>query len=257
MEGKVFISGGSTSDLPRLSERESAELLKKLTAGDNAARERFIVANFRLVLAVAKRFRLKTGSYDDVFQAGVIGLIKAIDRVDLSYGVRFSTYAVPMIIGEIKRVIKGANSLRIPRSVRDTAYHALRARSEIEKRHEEPTLELIAKELNVAVSDVSFALDAISDTVSLYDPVYSKNGDELLLVDSISDEKNTEENWMESVALDNALKTLSERERKIILLRYFEGKTQTEISAEVGISQAQVSRLEKSALKDIKQKIQA
>lgn len=257
MDGKVCICGVNTSNLPKISEKQSAELLKRISAGDNAAREEFIVANFRLVLSIIKRFRLKTACSDDVFQAGTIGLIKAIDHFDISFGVKFSTYAVPMIIGEIKRFLKGSNSMRVPRSVRDTAYHALRARSEIEKRLEEPTVELIAKEMNVAVSEVSFALDAISDTVSLYDPVYNKNGDELLLVDQIGDEKNTEETWAENAALSSALNSLSEREKRIVFLRYFEGKTQTEISSEVGISQAQVSRLEKTALKEIKEMIRA
>lgn len=257
MDGKVYICGINTSDLPKISEKESAELLRRISAGDSVAREEFIVANFRLVLSIIKRFRLKTACSDDVFQAGAIGLIKAIDRFDVSFGVRFSTYAVPMIIGEIKRFLKGANSMRVPRSVRDTAYHALRARSEIEKRLEEPTVELIAKEMNVAASEVSFALDAISDTVSLYDPVYNKNGDELLLVDQIGDEKNTEELWAENAALSSALNSLSDREKKIVFLRYYEGKTQTEISSEVGISQAQVSRLEKTALKEIKNMIRA
>ena len=257
MDGKVCICGVNTSDLPKISEKESAELLRRISAGDEKAREQFIVANFRLVLSIIKRFRLKTACSDDVFQAGTIGLIKAIDHFDVSFGVRFSTYAVPMIIGEIKRFLKGANSMRVPRSVRDTAYHALRARNEIEKRLEEPTIELIAKEMNVAVSEVSFALDAISDTVSLYDPVYNKNGDELLLVDQIGDEKNTEETWAENAALSSALNNLSEREKKIVFLRYYEGKTQTEISSEVGISQAQVSRLEKTALKEIKDMIRA
>ena len=257
MDGKVCICGVNTSDLPKISERESTELLRRISAGDREAREEFIVANFRLVLSIIKRFRLKNACSDDVFQAGTIGLIKAIDRFDIAFGVRFSTYAVPMIIGEIKRFLKGSNSMRVPRSVRDTAYHALRARSEIEKRLEEPTVELIAKEMNVAASEVSFALDAISDTVSLYDPVYNKNGDELLLVDQIGDEKNTEELWAENAALSSALDSLSEREKKIVFLRYFEGKTQTEISSEVGISQAQVSRLEKTALKEIKDMIRA
>ena len=257
MDGKVCICGVNTSDLPKITEKQSVELLKRISLGDERAREEFIVANFRLVLSVIKRFRLKLGCSDDVFQAGTIGLIKAIDHFDLSFGVRFSTYAVPMIVGEIKRFIKGANSMRVPRSVRDTAYHALRARSEIEKRLEEPTIELIAKEMNVAVSEVSFALDAISDTLSLYDPVYNKNGDELLLLDQIGDEKNTEELWAENAALSSALGGLDEREKKIIFLRYYEGKTQTEISKEVGISQAQVSRLEKTALKEIKEMIRA
>ncbi len=206
----------------------------------------------RLVLSVIKRFWSKKKSSDDVFQAGCIGLIKAIDNFDLKFDVKFSTYAVPMIIGEIKRLLRDGNSMRISRSIRDTAYQVLKTRGELEKEDKDASLENVASQMNVALSEVVYALDAISDTVSLYDPVFNKNGDELLLVDQIGDEKCTDENWTEKVAIDSAINLLGDRERKIVYLRYYEGKTQTEISEQVGISQAQVSRLEKTALRDIK-----
>ena len=255
MSSKVVICGINTATLPNLSEQSGLELLKRAKGGDERAREDFIVANMRLVLSVTKRFRLKNANPDDLFQAGCIGLIKAIDNFDLSVGVRFSTYAVPMIVGEIKRFLRDGNSLRIARSIRDTAYQVLKTRSEIEKRDQEATLEKIAEQMHVAVSEVVYALDAISDTVSLYDPVYNKAGDTLTLVDQLGDNKNTDENWTERVALDTAVKSLSDREKNIIRLRYYEGKTQTEISRQVGISQAQVSRLEKNAWSMIKEKI--
>ncbi len=255
MNSKVFICGVNTSDLPRLNENQTIDLLKRAKLGDERAREEFIVANMRLVLSVIKRFWSKNKSSDDVFQAGCIGLIKAIDNFDLSVGVKFSTYAVPMIIGEIKRLLRDGNSMRVSRSIRDTAYQVLKTRSELEKSDKESSLENIASTMNVALSEVVYALDAISDTVSLYDPVFNKNGDELLLVDQIGDEKSTDENWTEKVAIDSAMNVLGDREKKIIYLRYYEGKTQTEISKEVGISQAQVSRLEKNALSFIKNSI--
>ena len=252
MSNKVVICGVNTSTLPHVTEKQSNELLTRIKLGDESARDEFIVANMRLVLSVIKRFWTKSRSSDDVFQAGCIGLIKAIDNFDLSFGVKFSTYAVPMIMGEIKRLLRDGNSMRVPRSIRDTAYQVLKTRGEIEKRDEEATLEKIAQEMNSTMKEVVYALDAISDTVSHYDPVYNKAGDTLLLMDQLGDEKCTDENWTEKVAIDNAMNTLNERERKIIYLRYFEGKTQTEISQEVGISQAQVSRLEKTALSSIK-----
>ena len=255
--GKVIICGVNTANLPHLTEEESISLLKRAKNGDESAREQFIIGNMRLVLSIIKRFWAKKANSDDIFQAGCIGLIKSINNFDESFGVKFSTYAVPMIIGEIKRFLRDGNSMRVSRSIRDTAYLALKTRGEIEKRDEEPTLDKIASEMQVAVSEVVYALDAISDTVSLYDPVYNKAGDELLLVDQLGDEKNTDENWTEKVALDTAMNYLGEREKRIIYLRYYEGKTQTEISQEVGISQAQVSRLEKTALKEIKNSIRA
>ncbi len=255
MSNKVVICGVNTATLPKLSEKETVALLERAKSGDESAREEFIVANMRLVLSIIKRFWTKNKSSDDVFQAGCIGLIKAIDNFDLSVGVKFSTYAVPMIIGEIKRLLRDGNSMRISRSIRDTAYQVLKTRGELEKEDKDASLESVAVHMNVALSEVVYALDAISDTVSLYDPVYNKNGDELLLVDQIGDQKCTDESWTEKVAIENAMVSLADREKKIIYLRYYEGKTQTEISEEIGISQAQVSRLEKNALSEIKNRI--
>ena len=252
MMQKVEICGVDTSGLPLLTAKENEELMKKLKAGDKSAREKFIVGNMRLVLSLVKRFWAKNANADDVFQAGCVGLIKAIDNFDLSVGVKFSTYAVPMIIGEIKRYLRDGNSLRVSRSIRDTAYRVLKVRESIEERDEEATLEKIASEMQVAVSEGVYALDAISDPVSLYDPVYNKAGDTLLLMDQLCDEKNNDEVWTERVALNEAMERLGEREKRILFLRYYEGKTQTEISEEVGISQAQVSRLEKNALNNIR-----
>ena len=249
---KVEICGVDTSGLPRLSAKENEELMKQLKSGDKRARDKFIVGNMRLVLSLVKRFRIKNLGADDVFQAGCVGLIKAIDGFDMSVGVKFSTYAVPMIIGEIKRYLRDGNSLRVSRSIRDMAYKVLKAREAIEERDEEATIARIAKELGVSERKVVYALDAISDPVSLYEPVYNKAGDTLLLMDQLCDEKNTDEIWTEHVALSEAMERLGEREKRILFLRYYEGKTQTEISAEVGISQAQVSRLEKNALQNIR-----
>ena len=254
---KVVICGVNTSTLPKLSEKESYKLLERVKNGDESAREQFIVANMRLVLSVIKRFWAKKVNQDDVFQAGCIGLIKAIDNFDLKFEVKFSTYAVPMIIGEIKRFLRDGNSLRVPRSIRDTAYQAIKTRGELEKEHKDNSLESIAKVMNVAVTEVVYALDAISDTVSLYDPVFNSQDDTLLLMDQLGDQKNTDEKWTEKVALDQAMQQIGEREKLIIYLRYYEGKTQTEISKEVGISQAQVSRLEKTALVQIRNSIRA
>lgn len=255
MMQKVEICGVQTSGLPLLSAEENEQLMIRLKKGDKAAREKFIVGNMRLVLSLVKRFWSKNANADDVFQAGCIGLIKAIDNFDLSVGVKFSTYAVPMIIGEIKRYLRDGNSLRVSRSIRDMAYKVLKAREKLEEADKEATIENIAEELNVEVREVVYALDAISDPVSLYDPVYNKSGDALLLMDQIYDEKNNDEVWTEHVALNEAMGRLQEREKKILRLRYYEGKTQTEISEEVGISQAQVSRLEKSAINNIRNTI--
>ncbi len=249
---KVEICGVDTSGLPSLTAKENEELMLRLKNGDKRARERFIIGNMRLVLSLVKRFRIKNLGVDDVFQAGCVGLIKAIDGFDVKVGVKFSTYAVPMIIGEIKRYLRDGNSLRVSRSIRDMAYKVLKARESIEGRDEEATIEKIAEELQVARREVVYALDAISDPISLYEPVYNKAGDTLLLMDQLCDEKNTDEIWTEHVALGEAMEKLGEREKKILYLRYYEGKTQTEISEEVGISQAQVSRLEKNALQNIR-----
>ncbi|MCI8500049.1 MAG: sigma-70 family RNA polymerase sigma factor [Clostridia bacterium] len=252
---KVVICGVDTTGLPRLTAKENEELMIKLKAGDMLARERFIVGNMRLVLSLVKRFWAKKANADDVFQAGCVGLIKAIDNFNLEFNVKFSTYAVPMILGEMKRYLRDGNSLRVSRSIRDTAYRILKVREGIEERDEEATIERIAQEMQVRESEVVYALDAISDPVSLYDPVYNESGDTLQLMDQLCDETQSDEIWTERVALRTAIDRLAEREKKILQLRYYEGKTQTEISREVGISQAQVSRLEKNAIKQIKANI--
>ena len=249
---KVEICGVDTSGLPKLTAKENEELMIRLKQGDKQARDKFIVGNMRLVLSLVKRFRIKNLGADDVFQAGCVGLIKAIDGFDINVGVKFSTYAVPMIIGEIKRYLRDGNSLRVSRSIRDMAYRVLKTREMLEEQDEEATIARIAAELKVAEREVVYALDAISDPISIYEPVYNKSGDTLLLMDQLCDDKNTDEVWTEHVALSEALGKLGEREKKILFLRYYEGKTQTEISEEVGISQAQVSRLEKNALQNIK-----
>ena len=249
---KVVICGVDTSGLPSLSAKEQQELMLELKNGNELAREKFITGNLRLVLSLVRRFWAKNANADDVFQAGCVGLIKAIDNFDVTVGVRFSTYAVPMILGEIKRYLRDGNSLRVSRSIRDTAYQVLKVREKLEADDEDVTYDKIAKEMNIAVSEVAYALDAISDPVSLYEPVYNKSGDTVLLLDQIFDAKNNDEVWTEKAALYDAIAKLEGREKKILFLRYFEGKTQTEISQEVGISQAQVSRLEKTALKQIK-----
>ncbi len=252
---KVEICGVDTAGLPRLSAEESDELMRRLKEGDEKAREKFIVGNMRLVLSLVKRFWAKNANADDVFQAGCIGLLKAIDGFDPNLGVRFSTYGVPMILGEIKRYLRDGNSLRVSRSIRDTAYKVLKTREKLEEEDKEATIEKIAEAMQVQQKEVVYALDAISDPVSLFDPIYNKAGDTLMLMDQIYDEKNNDEVWTEHAALSEAMGRLEERERKILFLRYFEGKTQTEISDEVGISQAQVSRLEKNAINAIRNDI--
>ncbi len=255
MLSKVVICGVDTSGLPKLTQQENEELMVRLKQGDREARDRFIVGNMRLVLSLVKRFWAKNANADDVFQAGCVGLIKAIDNFDLKFGVKFSTYAVPMILGEIKRYLRDGNSLRVSRSIRDAAYRILKVREGLEERDEEATIERIAEEMQVKEREVVYALDAISDPVSLFEPVYNKSGDTLQLMDQLCDESQSDEIWTERVALREAIDRLTERERKILRLRYYEGKTQTEISAEVGISQAQVSRLEKNALGTIRREI--
>lgn len=252
---KVNICGVDTTGLPKLTHKENEELMCRLKAGDKRARDRFIVGNMRLVLSLVKRFWAKNANADDVFQAGCVGLIKAIDGFDLSFHVKFSTYAVPMILGEIKRYLRDGNSLRVSRSIRDAAYRILKVRESLEEHDEEATIERIAEVMQVQQREVAYALDAISDPISLYEPVYNKSGDTLQLLDQLFDETQGEEIWAERVALKDAISRLAERERKILTLRYYEGKTQTEISAEVGISQAQVSRLEKNAIGALRKEI--
>lgn len=249
---KVVICGLDTSTLPKLSKQEITDLMQQLKTGDEEARQQFIIGNMRLVLCVVQRFMGRKENIDDIFQVGCIGLIKAIDNFDTTLNVRFSTYAVPMIIGEIRRFLRDNNSIRVSRSLRDTAYKALQAREMLElSSSNEPTMEEIAAAIDLPLRDVIYALDAISDPVSLFDPVYHDGGDTITLVDQLSDDKNSDENWTENVALKESIRHLAERERQILYLRYFEGKTQIEVSDEIGISQAQVSRLEKNALKTI------
>ncbi len=251
---KVEICGVNTAKLPILKEAEKEALFVRIKQGDPEARETYIKGNLRLVLSVIKRFSGNHENMDDLFQIGCIGLIKSIDNFDPTMNVKFSTYAVPMIIGEIRRYLRDNNSIRVSRSLRDTAYKAIHAKEVLSKNSfKEPTLQEIAEESGVAEEDILYALDAIQSPVSLYDPVYTDGGDTLYVMDQISDKKNKEENWVEKLSLSDAMNHLSERENFIINLRFFEGKTQMEVADEIHISQAQVSRLEKSALKTIRQ----
>ena len=250
---KVEICGVNTSKLPLLTNEEKAELFQKIQKGDKEAREKFIKGNLRLVLSIIQRFSGSNENIDDLFQIGCIGLMKAIDNFDATLNVKFSTYAVPMIIGEIRRYLRDNNSIRVSRSVRDTAYKAIYAKEAMMKNSDkEPTIEELAKKLEIPAQDIVFALDAIQSPVSLYEPVYAESGDTLYIMDQISDKKNKEEKWIEEISLKAAIDRLSEREHKIIELRYFEGKTQMEVAQEIDISQAQVSRLEKKALRTMK-----
>ncbi len=250
---KVEICGVNTSRLPTLTRAEKDELFVKIKQGDTDAREKFVQGNLRLVLSVIQRFNNRGENVDDLFQVGCIGLIKAIDNFDLSQNVQFSTYAVPMIIGEIRRYLRDNNSIRVSRSLRDIAYKALQAKERLTiKNEKEPTVNDIAKELNLPKEDVVFALDAIQDPVSLYEPVYNDGADAIYVMDQVSDDKNTDDNWLEEISLKEALKKLNMREKHILDLRFFKGRTQMEVASELGISQAQVSRLEKSALKHMR-----
>lgn len=250
---KVEICGVNTSKLPLLSNEEKEALFKRILDGDMEAREEYIKGNLRLVLSVIQRFSGSNENVDDLFQIGCIGLIKAIDNFDITQNVRFSTYAVPMILGEVRRYLRDNNSIRVSRSLRDTAYKAIYAKENLMKKNlKEPTIMEIADEIGVSKEDITYALDAIQSPVSLYEPVYSDGGDPLFVMDQISDKKNLEENWVEDISLNEAMKRLPERERHIIDMRFFEGKTQTEVAEEIHISQAQVSRLEKNALKSMK-----
>lgn len=250
---KVEICGVNTSKLPLLTEDEKKELFKEIKKGNEVAREKYIRGNLRLVLSILQRFSNSNENVDDLFQIGCIGLIKAVDNFDDTLNVKFSTYAVPMISGELKRYLRDNAAIRVSRSIKDIAYKAIYCKENIIKTtHREPTVVEIAKEIGVEPEDVVYALDAIQSPVSLYDPVYDQGGDTLYVMDQISDKKNKEEKWVENIVLNEALKGLSERERKIIDMRFFNGKTQMEIADEIGISQAQVSRLEKNALKAMK-----
>ena len=255
---KVEICGVNTSKLPVLTSEEKETLFERIKAGDTYARELYIKGNLRLVLSVIKRFSASSENADDLFQIGCIGLMKAIDNFDTELGVKFSTYAVPMILGEIRRYLRDNNSIRVSRSLRDTAYKAIYAKENYVKKHlKEPTLHEIAEEIGIPKEEIVFAMDAIQSPISLYDPVYTEGGDTLYVMDQISDKKNKEEDWVESIALEESMKRLDEREKHIVELRFFEGRTQMEVAGEIGISQAQVSRLEKNALRTMRQYLKA
>ncbi len=253
MINKVEICGVNTAKLPVLSEQEKKELFARVQAGDRQARQEFIYGNLRLVLSILQRFNNRGENADDLFQIGCIGLIKALDNFDTSHDVKFSTYAVPMIIGEIRRYLRDNNPIRVSRSIRDTAYRSLSVKERITATTgREPTIEEIAKELQVTPEDVSMALDAILDPVSLQEPVYHDGTDAVFVMDQVKDEKNIDDSWLEKISLKEAMRKLGEREQYILNLRFFEGKTQMEVAKEIGISQAQVSRLEKNALEHMK-----
>ena len=250
------ICGVNTAKLPVLTNEEMQKLFVKIKAGDMEAREEFIQGNLRLVLSIIQRFNRRGENADDLFQVGCIGLIKAIDNFDLSQNVRFSTYAVPMIIGEIRRYLRDNNSIRVSRSLRDIAYKALQARDQlINKNLKEPTITEIANELGLPKEEVVFALDAIQEPISLFEPIYHDSGDAIYVMDQVKDEKSEDEIWLQEIALREAIGKLNKREKLILNLRFYEGKTQMEVADEIGISQAQVSRLEKNALKQMRKLI--
>ena len=252
MQGKVEIAGVNTAKLKVLKNEETMELLRRTKAGDQEARRELIEGNLRLVLSVIQRFAGRGENADDLFQVGCVGLIKAMNNFNTEYNLRFSTYAVPMIIGEIRRFLRDSSALRVSRSIRDTAYKALQVRHDLETTSDrEATHEEIAACMELPVSAVTYALDAISDPVSLYDPVYHDGDETVMVMDQIADDKYDSERWIKNVAISDAMSKLSERERQILTLRFYEGKTQMEVSGEIGISQAQVSRLEKSAIKEL------
>ena len=256
MQGKVEIAGVNTAKLKVLKSSETMELLRRSKAGDRQAREELIEGNLRLVLSVIQRFAGRGESVDDLFQVGCVGLIKAIDNFDISQPVKFSTYGVPMIVGEIRRYLRDNSAIRVSRSMRDTAYRVLQAREHLmAENQKEPTVEEIAKVLDIPREEVVFAMDAIVDPVSLYEPIYDSGGDAICVMDQVGDTKNTDEQWLEHLALSNAISDLNEREKKILSLRFYAGKTQMEVAGEIGISQAQVSRLEKNALGKIRKNI--
>ena len=250
MASKVEICGVNTAKLPLYKEAEMMEMIEKIKSGDMETRDKFIQGNLRLVLSVIQRFSNRGENPDDLFQVGCIGLIKALDNFDTSHGVKFSTYAVPMIIGEIRRYLRDNNSIRVSRSMRDLAYKSLQARENLASRlQREPTVTEIAEELDARREDVVMALESIQEPVSLFEPVFHDDGDAIYVMDQVQDTKNTDVKWIENLSLSEAMKKLSPRERHILNMRFFEGKTQMEVAKEISISQAQVSRLEKNALK--------
>lgn len=256
MQGKVEICGVNTAKLPRLDGRETEALLRRAKAGDAAAREKLISGNLRLVLSVIQKFAGRGENPDDLFQVGCVGLIKAIDNFDPTHEVKFSTYGVPMIAGEIRRYLRDNSALRVSRSMRDTAYRVLQAKERLTaEKGREPTVEEIAAAIQVARSEVVFAMDAICDPVSLYEPIYTEGGESVTVLDQVGDTKNTDEQWLLQIALAQAMNALSQREKHILWLRFYDGRTQMEVAGEIGISQAQVSRLEKAAIGQIKKQI--
>ena len=253
MQTKVELCGVNTAKLKVLKSDETLELIRRAQAGDGAARDRAVTGNLRLVLSVVQRFASRGEPMDDLFQVGVIGLLKAIDHFDTNQPVRFSTYGVPMVIGEIRRYLRDGSRIKISRSMRDNAYRALTAKEKLTGQlQREPTLEEIAREIDLPREEVIFALDAIADPVSLYDPVFQEGGDAICVMDQVRDERSTDDSWLDQIAMKQAMEQLSPREKRILALRFYDGKTQMEVSAEVGISQAQVSRLEKGVLDKIK-----
>lgn len=249
MQTKVEICGVNTSKLKVLKNEETMEMIRRTQAGDSTAKETAVMGNLRLVLSVVQRFSNRGEPMDDLFQVGVIGLLKAIDNFDTSQPVKFSTYAVPMVIGEIRRYLRDGSRVKISRSTRDNAYRALTAKEKlVAKNQREPTMDEIAKEVGLPREEVIFALDAISDPVSLYEPVFQEGGDSICVMDQVRDERSTDDSWLEQIAMKQAMADLSPREKRILALRFYDGKTQVEVSGEVGISQAQVSRLEKGAI---------
>ncbi|MCI5754170.1 MAG: RNA polymerase sporulation sigma factor SigG [Candidatus Limivicinus sp.] len=253
LQNKVEICGVNTARLPVLKSDESRALLQRARAGDAAARETLISGNLRLVLSVIQKFSGRGENMDDLFQVGCIGLIKAIDNFDTSHDVKFSTYGVPMIAGEIRRYLRDNSVIRVSRSTRDTAYRVLQARERLTASFgRDPTLDELAAELGIPRCEVVFALDAVADPVSLYDPIYTDGGESLTVMDQVGDTRNTDAHWLEQIALGDAMARLTPREKRILSLRFYDGKTQMEVAAEVGISQAQVSRLEKNAIGQIK-----
>ncbi|QQE80714.1 RNA polymerase sporulation sigma factor SigG [Alicyclobacillus sp. SO9] len=255
---KVEICGVNTSQLPVLSNTEMRELFTKLQSGQDWAREKLVNGNLRLVLSVIQRFNNRGEYVDDLFQVGCIGLMKAIDNFDLSQNVRFSTYAVPMIIGEIRRYLRDNNPIRVSRSLRDIAYKALQVRDRLTNKNlREPTVVEIAKEMDVPKEEVVFALDAIQDPVSMFEPIYNDGGDPIYVMDQLHDDKNLDHTWVEGIAVREAMHKLNDREKKILSMRFYEGKTQMEVAEEIGISQAQVSRLEKAAISRMQKHVEA
>lgn len=255
MANKVIICGIDTSTLPKCNNEKLTELMNKIKTGNLPAREEFIMYNMRLVLSIVQRFSINQNSVDDIFQVGIIGLLKSIDNFDTSVGVKFSTYAVPMIIGEIRKFLRDSSTIKVTRSIRDVAYKALQAKEQLLKNsNKEATIEEISKEIDIPEKQIAEALDAISEPLSLYDTIFHDNGDTMLIMDQIKDD-SSDDKILERTALKQALSSLGKREQQILFLRYYLGKTQMEISDTIGISQAQVSRLEKDALKEIKSSV--